>query len=293
MKELLEEGIPIVADEPMSKHTTLGIGGPAEWYAEVDSLSHLDKVLRAARQKNLPVFFLGAGSNLLVSDRGIAGLVIRLHGEFESVRFNGQEVRAGAGTLLPSLIKQAAERGLGGAEPLVGVPGTVGGALVMNAGTRELEIGQIVKSVEVIRSNGELHLIAADQISFQYRSSSLRNEIICFATLQLKPADKDDIIRTIQEFLSRRLQSQPIGTLNVGSIFKNPAGRYAAQLIEQAGLKGTKRGNAQISPKHANFIVNCGGASSEDVKGLIFEIQDAVYKKFGVRLEPEIKIVGR
>lgn len=293
MIELLQEGIPIVQDEPMSKHTTLGIGGPAEWYVEVDSLDRLQKVLRAAQQKNLPLFFLGAGSNLLVSNRGIAGVVIRLCGDFEAVTFNAQEVRAGAGTLLPALVKQAAERGLGGAEPLVGVPGTVGGALVMNAGTRELEIGQIVKSVEVIQPNGELSLLAADQISFQYRSSSLRHEVICFVTLQLKPAPKDDIIRTIQEFLSRRLQTQPIGTLNVGSIFKNPAGRYAAQLIEQAGLKGTMRGKAQISPKHANFIVNRGGASAEDVKGLIFEIQATVYQRFGIELEPEIKIVGR
>lgn len=293
MEKLIREGLKIVRNEPMSRHTTWGIGGPADWYAEVFSVDELARVTRAAAEQKLPVFFLGAGSNLLVSDRGMEGLVLRLRGDFESVTFSGTEARAGSGVLLPVLARQCADRGLGGIEPLVGVPGTVGGALVMNAGTRELEIGRVVLRVETLSDAGRLETIPADKIRFEYRASSLQGRVICFATLQLQPADKDDIIRTVQEFLSRRLETQPIGTQNCGSVFRNPEGRFAAQLIEQAGFKGRKHGRAQVSPKHANFIVNCGGAAADEVKGLIFEIRRAVLEKCGVELETEVKMVGR
>lgn len=293
MDRILKAGIKIVPDEPMSKHTTFRIGGPAEWYAEAVSVSQLILLMQYAQEKKIPIFFWGAGSNLLVSDHGIAGLVIHLCGEFETVTYNDDHVRAGSAVHLPTLVKMSAEKGLGGIEPLVGIPGTLGGALIMNAGTRELQIGQVVKSVEVIQPNGLFEVLTADQIQFQYRSSSLNGKTICFATLKLKPGNKDDIMRTVQNFLSHRLQTQPIGTLNAGSVFKNPEGHYAAQLIESAGLKGLKIGNAQVSTKHANFIVNLGGATAEDIKKLILEIQKKVHEKTGVRLEPEIKIVGR
>lgn len=293
MKELERLGLIVKENEPMSKHTTLAIGGPAEWYVEIFSFDQLKEFLRVIHSKKKPIFFLGAGSNILVSDQGIEGFVARLLGEFESVSFNGCRARAGAGVFLPTLIKKCAEQGLGGAEALVGVPGTVGGALVMNAGTRDLEIGTIVKSVQVLTLDGKEELLDSKQINFQYRSSSLAGLIICFATLQLQEKNKDDIIRIVQEFLSYRLKTQPIGTLNVGSIFKNPKGNFAAQLIEKAGLKGFKIGQAQIAPKHANFIVNCGGAKAKEIKDLIFEIQQQIEKKFGIHLEPEIKFVGK
>lgn len=279
-------------NEPMSRHTTLGIGGPAKWYAEAKSMAELKKILYFSKEKNLPLFFLGAGSNLLVSDAGIQAVVVRLRGVFEEFQFSGNEVRTGAGAMLPTLVKSCAEKGLTGAEPLIGVPGTVGGALVMNAGTRELEIGKITKSVEILDEEKNLKLIPADQIRFYYRSSSLAGSILCFATLQLKPGNKDAIIQTIEKFLVTRRETQPIGTKNVGSIFKNPEGIFAAQLIEKAGFKGKRVGNAQVSPKHANFIVNLGGAKAEEVKNLIREIQEAVKEKFKVQLEPEIKFVG-
>ena len=158
---------------------------------------------------------------------------------------------------------------------------------------RDLEIGTLVKSVEIVSLQGIENKIDSKQINFQYRSSSLAGSIICFATLQLQEKNKDDIIRIVQEFLSYRLKTQPIGTLNVGSIFKNPKGHFAAQLIENAGLKGFKIGQAQVSPKHANFIVNLGGAKAKEMKDLIFEIQQVVEKKFGIHLEPEIKFVGQ
>lgn len=279
-------------DEPMSRHTTLGIGGPAKWYAEPKSLAELKKILHFSEEKNLPLFFLGAGSNLLVSDTGIHAVVVRLRGTFEQFQFSGNEVRTGAGVMLPTLVKSCAEKGLAGAEPLIGVPGTVGGALVMNAGTRELEIGKITKSVEILDKEKNLQTIPAEKIRFEYRSSSLLGAILCFATLQLKPGKKGAIIQTIEKFLLTRRETQPIGTKNVGSIFKNPEGAFAAELIEKAGFKGKKLGNAQVSPKHANFIVNLGGAKANEVKGLIQEIQKAVKEKFGVGLEPEIKFVG-
>ncbi len=283
----------ILVNEPMSKHTSIGVGGPAERFVEVGNVFELGRALRAAQERGWPLFFLGAGSNLLVSDAGIAGLVVHLAGEFEKSVFTGDQVRAGAGVFLPTLVKQAADRDLSGIEPLVGVPGTVGGALIMNAGTRELEIGEVLVSAEVMRLDGQFRTLSAREIDFGYRTSSLQDCVVCFGTLQLQRSRKDDIIRTIQSFLSKRLQTQPIGTLNLGSVFKNPEGDYAGSLIERCGLKGLKIGQVQISEKHANFIVNRGGATAKDAEALIFEIQRQVAQKFGVKLETEVKLVGR
>lgn len=292
MEELLKTGCRVLHNEPMAGHTTLGIGGPAEWYVEIETPALLRAVLKISRDKSLPVFFMGMGSNLLVGDKGIPGLTLRLKGEFQSVSFKGDLVRAGAGVFLPTLVKQCADNGLGGAEPLVGIPGTVGGALVMNAGTRDLEIGSIIKSVEVLNPDGNLEILNSGQIRFEYRASSLAGKAVCFATLQLRRGVKDDIIRLMQSFLEWRLEKQPVGMMNMGSIFKNPPGIFAARLIESAGLKGFHVGQAQVSPKHANFIVNLGGAKAQDVKNLILEIQKVVKEKHGVNLEPEVKMVG-
>ena len=292
MQELYETGAKVLPNESLSKHTTLGIGGPAEWYLEVKNPAQLHAVLQTARKNKIPAFFLGEGSNLLVSDRGIKGLAIRLKGDFESVAFAGDRVKAGAGVFLPTLVKQCADKGLGGMEALVGVPGTVGGALVMNAGTRDLEIGSLVQSVEILGAGGNLESLSGGQIKFEYRSSSLAGKTVCFAVLQLKARDKNDIIAQVQKFLEYRLKTQPVGAMNVGSIFKNPPGKFAAELIEKAGLKGRRIGQAQVSPKHANFIVNLGGAGSQDVRNLISLIQKEVKEKFGVDLEPEVKMVG-
>ena len=277
----------------MSGHTTLNIGGPADWYAEAANVEQLRALLKAARENGVPCQFIGWGSNLLVSDKGIPGLVIRLRGEFESVSFAGGQLRAGAGVFLPNLVKLCSDRGLGGVEPLVGVPGTVGGALVMNAGTSELEIGDVVKTVEVLDLQGNLELLRPKDLEFGYRRSSLEGRVICFATLELRPKDRDDITRTIQKLLEQRLKTQPVGSQNVGSIFKNPKGDFAARLIERAGFKGRRVGGAEVSAKHANFIVNAGGATAADVRALISAIQEAVQKMSGVLLETEIKMIGK
>ncbi len=292
MDDIFKTGCKVLKDEPMAIHTTMGVGGPAEWFVEASTLDQLRALLKYSREKSMPVFFMGWGSNLLISDDGIPGITLRLKGDFQSVAFDGTRVRAGAGVFLPTLVKQCADQGLGGAEPLVGVPGSVGGALVMNAGTRDLEIGNIITTVEVLNQDGNVELLNHNQIDFQYRASSLAGKTVCFATLQLQPQPKDDIIRSIQKFLGHRLETQPVGMMNVGSIFKNPPGNFAAQLVERAGLKGYRIGNAQVSTKHANFIVNLGGAKAQDIRDLITAVQKVVAEKFGVKLETEVKMVG-
>ena len=277
----------------MSKHTTWGVGGPAEWFVEVDTILKLKMFLRFAKVNKIQVFLMGSGSNLLVPDEGVEGAVVRLRGDFENIHFRDNEVKAGAGVFLPKLVKACAEKGLTGCESLVGIPGTVGGALIMNAGGKELEIGQIVKCVVVVNPEGEMETLPVNKINFMYRSSSLNGNIICQVFFELEHGDKDDIMKKIQNFLSLRLQTQPMGTLNAGSVFRNPEGYYAAELIENAGFKGVQVGKAQVSPKHANFIINRGGATAKDILTLISDIQKKVKAKFGVKLETEFKILGR
>ncbi|MBI4385914.1 MAG: UDP-N-acetylmuramate dehydrogenase [Elusimicrobia bacterium] len=279
--------------EPMSRHTTFHIGGPADAYLEVETEAELAKVCRFARRRRLPVFFIGWGSNLLVRDGGLRGIVARLRGEFDAVRFDGVRVFAGAGVRLPALVSACARRGLAGAEPLIGVPGTVGGALVMNAGTREGEIGDLVKSVRVLdRKSLKGALLKRRSLRFGYRSSNLDKRVILGAELELKPGSKVDILERIKNLQQRRLQTQPVHTFNVGSIFKNPSGRFVARLIEEAGLKGARCGGASISRKHANFFENHGGATARDVLDLVRLVRGRIRRRYGVELEPEMRIVG-
>lgn len=281
-------------DEPMSKHTTFRIGGPADAYVAVRDEEGLAALHRFAREKRLPVFALGWGSNLLVRDGGIRGIVLRLRGEFEKVRFPAPGlVRAGAGVRIPQLVVRCAAKGLAGTEPLVGVPGTVGGALVMNAGTREGEIGDLVREVEVLGEDGlAVERLPRERVRFEYRASSLAGRLVLGATLELKGGDKGDIIRRVKENQLKRLRTQPIHTYNVGSVFKNPPGRFVAQLIEQAGLKGRESGGARVSPMHANFIENHRKARAADVLRLVDLIREDVLRRHGVELELEMKVVG-
>jgi len=280
-------------DEPMSLHTTFRIGGPADAYVEIDKREDLPALFRFARENGLGVFLLGWGSNLLVRDGGIRGVVLRLRGEFEEMKFDGRRVWAGAGVRVPALVTACAEKGLAGAEPLVGVPGTVGGALVMNAGTREGEIASLVRWVDVFDPGGlKEERLEPARLDFRYRASNLENRVILGGGLELKPGDKVDILRRVRELQQRRLRTQPVHAYNVGSTFKNPPGRFAAELIEKAGLKGMRRGGAVVSPKHANFFENEGNASARDVLALVDAVRGSVRDKFGVDLELEMKVVG-
>jgi UDP-N-acetylmuramate dehydrogenase len=282
-----------LVSEPLSHHSTFGIGGPADYYAEVKNIEELKIVLAFARKHKLPLFPIGNGSNLLISDKGWRGVVLRLKGEFQDIEFNDTEVWAGAGAAFPILAKQCAERGLAGAEPLAGIPGTVGGGLMTNAGTAEGDLGSLVQEVWVADESGRIKSVPKKDIRFSYRRSNLTGRLVVRARLQLRRGDKNDIMARIERSLEKRAQTQPIGTYNVGSIFKNPPGDFAARLIQAAHLKGYRVGGAEISQRHANFIVNKGPATAEDVQKLIAHVQKTVYDQFSVKLELEIWPVGQ
>ena len=278
--------------EPLRKHTTWRIGGPADAFCEPKDVPELVKALAFARDHSLPYFLLGWGSNILVLDGGVRGLVLRLKGEFDHIeRLDDTKVWAGAAVRLPRLVVYCAQRGLAGSEPLVGVPGTVGGALVMNAGTREGEMGDLVREVEMVQ-NLETRRVPASAIAFGYRHSSLEGRILTGAVLELKPGVKGDIMRRIQALQKRRQETQPIHSRNVGSVFKNPPGHFVAKLIEDSGLKGFRVGGAVVSALHANFIDNTHGASARDVQDLVSIVRGRVREKTGVELELEVKMVG-
>lgn len=279
-------------NEPLAEYTSFRIGGPAEYFIEIENKNELVNLLKVARKYNLKVFPFGAGTNLLIKDKRVKGLVIKLNGEFKKIGISGEKVKVGAGVLLPQLIKQCARNNLGGMEFLAGIPGTVGGALVMNAGNPEEGIGDLVERVEVMSPAGEIKTLQKKDLHFSYRSSNLpAGSFILSCWLKLKKSKKDVIMKIIKEQLRKRWEKQPRG-LSAGSIFKNPPGDYAGRLIEQAGLKGLKYGDAYISEKHANFIINRGKAKAKDALYLIRKIKSKVKEKFGVDLELEIKIVG-
>jgi UDP-N-acetylmuramate dehydrogenase len=289
----LREACPTVREkEPLAKHTSFAIGGPADYYADVQTLAELSALRRLVTRDPLPVFFIGAGSNLLVSDRGIRGLVLHLQGDLRKIDFDGARVHVFAGAWMPVLAKQCAERGLAGTESLVGVPGTVGGGLVMNAGTRDGVLGDVVESVEALDEQGRVCVRPAAEAGFSYRHSNLQEAWISGATLRLKAEERSSIMARVESYLQYRSRTQPLATSNCGSVFKNPPGAAAAALIERAGFKGKTVGGARVSDRHANFIINEGRATAADVQELIRQIQQKVFEDSGARLEPEVKRVG-
>jgi UDP-N-acetylmuramate dehydrogenase len=264
-RESLRDACPHVRfDEPLAPLTTFKIGGPADAFADCSTREQVMSVVRAARELSVPLFILGWGSNVLVRDRGLRGIVMRLTGDFDTIEFlANNRVRCGAAVRVPQLVVFCAEKNLSGLEPIVGVPGTVGGALAMNAGTRDGEIGSFVASVEVVDlSMALIKNFTREELVFKYREGPLRNFVALECELLLKPGSKGDIMAAVGRYQQKRLQTQPIHTFNVGSIFKNPPGRFAAQMIEELALKGRALGGARVSPTHANFIENFAGAKS-------------------------------
>ncbi len=282
-------------NEPLVRYTTFKIGGPAEAYLEINNRLELETLMRFISRSNIPVLFIGWGSNLLILDGGIPGVVAALKGDFEKIDFLEKGlVRVGAGVRIPQFVSVAANHGLGGAESLVGIPGTLGGAVMMNAGTRELEIGALIQDVEIFDPKTfKSQFIDSSQVNFSYRFSGLSGRVILSALLRLREGDKVDIMKRIAVHQSKRLKTQPVHTFNVGSIFKNPDGFFAADLIEKAGFKGIESGGARVSPLHANFIENFNNAKAADVLDLVETIRKKIKKDAGVELELEIKIVGR
>lgn len=281
-------------NEPMSRHTTFKIGGLADAYIKVTSLSKLRKILMECKKHNTSYMLLGNGSNVLVNDEGIRGTVIRLDGDFRFITLvDDTTIYCGAGATLAYLCKFAKKCGLTGLEFAWGIPGTVGGAVFMNAGAYDGEMKNVVHSVSHITSEGEIGRIEGDDLNFGYRTSVYRknNCIITGVTLKLKKGNPEEIQTKMDDFMARRTTKQPLEFPSAGSVFKRPEGNFAGALIEQCGLKGKLVGGAQVSEKHAGFIINKSGATAADVKNLIREVQSTVSNETGYNLECELIIL--
>ena len=281
-------------NEPMSRHTSYGIGGPAGAYITPRDRDDLRRILHFADEQNIRVFFIGSGSNLLVADKGINGIVITLIKSFNKLEIKGCHIYAETGVMLGHMVKHCIKQKLTGLETMVGVPGTLGGALMMNAGAFGSEISNCLKNVDVMTLTGEIKQYSVKDIDFHYRHSSFKkDEIIMSANFVLKKATKQEIMNKRAKASAGRKETQPLRFRSAGSLFKNPKKDVAAgYLIDKAGLKGTHRGDAEISEKHANFFVNHGKANAEDVVFLIRLARKTVEKKFGINLELEVKTLG-
>ncbi len=288
------KGLAVKPAEPLSRYTTFKIGGPAELLVEVESERALALLLAAVRAEGAPFHLLGLGSNVLFPDAGMAGVVARLGKGFKRVSFGRASVTAGAALALPTLARQSARRGLSGLEPLCGFPSTVGGAVWMNAGCYGTEIKDVLLSAWLVERDGTRRRIGVPELGAGYRSTALQgtDAIVTRASFRLEPADAAACTARIEELNAKRWASLPYGVGNAGSIFKNPPGDFAGRLIEACGLKGRERGRAAISPKHANVIVNLGGATAEDVLCLMLEARRAVAARFGTTLKPEVILPG-
>ncbi|MBO4473911.1 MAG: UDP-N-acetylmuramate dehydrogenase [Clostridiales bacterium] len=290
------------ADELMKGHTSFRVGGPAQIYAEPRTSEEIAALISAAKSASMPYFLMGNGSNLVVSDEGIEGLVIRLGELFSEIRSevdsaDPENVRifATAGTLLIRLSSFAAKEGLSGLEFASGIPGSLGGAVFMNAGAYGHDISEVVDKVTAISKDGGIRTWKRDQLSFGYRKSTFMEEegIITEVELVLRRGDPEMIASQIREYTEKRTKSQPLQYPSAGSMFKRPEGHYTGALIEQAGLKGFSIGGAQVSEKHAGFVINTGEATAADIDALVKHIQKTVFEKYGVSLEREVRFVGR
>lgn len=290
-------GLRVKIDEPLARYTTFKIGGPADYFLDVESRQTLIEALRLLHRNRAPVHLLGKGSNVLVSDLGVRGAVIRLGGEFKRVdwRAEGDSVLVHVGAAYPvtQLVREAARRGYCGMEFAEGIPGSVGGALVMNAGAYGSEMEKIVDSVEAVTAEGEAISFGRERMVFTYRDSHLpAGTIVTAVRLSLQRGVADEAGAKVRELVGRRKRSQPVGYPNAGSMFRNPPGDFAGRLIEAAGLKGKRIGKAEISERHANFIVNLGGARAADVIALMDLARAEVKQQFGVDLAAEVKPLG-
>ncbi|MBO5588849.1 MAG: UDP-N-acetylmuramate dehydrogenase [Anaerovibrio sp.] len=281
-------------NEPMSKHTTFNIGGPADYLIFPGSMDQLQAVVKLMNQCDIPFTILGNGSNVLVLDKGIRGAVIKFHAPMSYKRCEGNKIIAGAGAYLKHISQYAAENGLTGMEFACGIPGSLGGAVFMNAGAYDGEMKNVVKEVKTVTATGKILTYGPDEFNFGYRHSVFQanGQAIAEITLELQSGNKEDIQAKMDDYTARRESKQPLEMPSAGSTFKRPEGYYAGTLIDSTGLKGLQVGGAQISTKHAGFVVNSGHATAQDVLDLIKEVQDRVYKEKGVKLYPEVRIIG-
>ena len=278
----------------MAKHTSFRIGGPADVLAQPGNEAELAELLKRAAHHAVPVTLVGNGSNLLVRDKGIRGLVIKLSNLFSSITVAGNVLTFGSGISLAMASKKAASLSLSGLEFAVGIPGTIGGAVYMNAGAYDGEMAKVVTSVQVMDRQGQSSQLKADELDFSYRHTALQNSglIVTSVTVSLQPGEAESIKAKMDDFSQRRIAKQPLELPSAGSMFKRPVGYFAGTLIEQTGLKGYTVGGAQVSTKHAGFVVNVGGATAKDVLQLISDVQNRVLAVQGVQLEPEVLVLG-
>ena len=284
----------VLFQEALSQHTTWRIGGPADVLAIPGEIEQVAALVRAAKDHGIPYFVLGRGSNLLVRDGGIRGLVIKLGEAFSQLTILGNDLTVNAGRTIVSAAHVAMKNGLTGLEFATGIPGTVGGAVVMNAGAHGGEIQDVIRSVQVLTPDGEIETRSVQALNYHYRSSSLRDsgDVVLSATFSLAPGNVEEMLAKVKAWSMRRQATQPLSYPSCGSVFRNPKGDFAARLIEAAGLKGMQIGEARISDLHANFIINLGHASANDVLALMRYAQQRVREQFGVELVTEVRLVG-
>ena len=292
LKEIFKE---VYINEPMKNHTSFRTGGPADVYVKADRAENIIKAIEMLKKENVEYTIIGNGSNLLVSDRGICGAVIEIVSMMNNISVEGEKIYAEAGALLSSLAAAAAENCLTGLEFASGIPGSVGGAVVMNAGAYDGEIKDAIDYADVIDNEGNILRLTKDELGLSYRHSVIdeKKMIVIGAGFRLKEGDGRAIKEKMADFAARRREKQPLNYPSAGSTFKRPEGHFAGKLIEDAGLKGKTIGGAQVSQKHAGFIINTGDATTEDILELMDCCVETVYNKFGVRLEPEVRFIGR
>lgn len=280
--------------EPMKKHTTWHIGGPAELFLQPESKEEAVEAIRTAARSGKPYYVIGLGSNLLVSDEGLKGTVIQLGGKLNHVLIEGNVIQADAGTPLPALAFKAGEAGLAGLAFAAGIPGSLGGALVMNAGAYGGQISDVVRKVECLNPAGEPVTLSAEECGFAYRTSRFKQEpgwVILSVTMELASGNAEELLATMQRNNASRKEKQPLEYPCAGSIFQNPPGDAAGRLVELIGAKGWREGDAQVSEKHANFIVNLGNATCKDVLTLVARVKEAVKAETGIELHEEILLL--
>ena len=284
----------VFTEEAMSQHTTFKIGGPADYFLMPDKGEDVGRVIKICKEKEIPYFILGNGSNLLVGDGGYRGAVIQIYRNMSSVTVEGNEITAQAGALLSAVAAAAKNASLTGFEFAGGIPGTIGGAVVMNAGAYGGEMKDVLTEVTVMNAEGDIFTLPTEELELGYRTSIIKTAgyIVLEAKIRLKEGDPEVIREIMKDLTIRRTTKQPLEYPSAGSTFKRPEGYFAGKLIMDSGLAGYQVGGAQVSEKHCGFVINAGGATARDVRTLMDNVRDIVYKKYGVTLEPEVKFLG-
>lgn len=284
----------ILQGEPMAGHTTFRIGGPADYFLVPDDKEQVRGIVEICREENIPYYIIGNGSNLLVSDKGYRGAVIQLYTQMSKIRPEGEKIYAQAGASLAKIAAAALKEELTGFEFAAGIPGTLGGACIMNAGAYGGEMKDVLEEVTVLTKEGEIRVIRKEQLDMGYRTSAAARNgcTVLEAVIKLQKGEKDKIQKTMEELRGKRVSKQPLEYPSAGSTFKRPEGYFAGKLIQDAGLQGCRIGGAMVSEKHCGFVVNAGGATAADVDALIKHISEKVKEHAGVTLEPEVKRLG-